>query len=60
MAWLLCKPTQVGKQDSDSIFLTNCTHRVVRLMPVFVQNIVDLIVDYASLKSLMPRIERKY
>ena len=33
--------------SKNDIFLRNGRHRVVMLMSVFVQNIVDLIVDYA-------------
>ena len=29
------------------MFLRNCRHWVAKLMPVFVHNILDMIVDYA-------------
>ena len=35
----------MGKYDKD-IFLGNCRHGVAMLMSVFVQNVVDMIVDY--------------
>ena len=38
--------TLVGKQDND-IFLRNCRRRIAMLMSVFVENIVDMIVDFA-------------
>ena len=43
---LVALQTLVGKQDND-IFLRNCRRRIAMLMSVFVENIVDMIVDYA-------------
>ena len=45
---------QVEKQDKD-IFLRNCGHGVVRLMSVFVQNIVDMIVDCALCVAVLKK-----
>ena len=56
--WLLCKPKE-GKQAND-IFLRNCKHRIVSLMSVFVQNIVDMISDCALVVATVAVLKKRF